>query len=231
MFVCHNVRMSQQESVPYQPRLSNAQIFGHAANFDERYVKDRARLAELVQAWKTVGHTIVLTMGTFDVAHIGHFLYLEQARSQGDILIVGVDSDEKVRKRKGPDRPVVSEEERAHMLAHLRHVDVVTLKHSADPRWDLIKTVKPNVLVATEETYDDTELEDLKQYCGKVVVLEPQATTSTTAKIRRMQVSGAQKMTEVLIDKMQSALDELKAGTKQVQRNPKAKTKSDASKK
>lgn len=198
--------------LPYQQRFSNRQIFEQGSNFEHRYVPNHDRLAELVAAWKTVGHNIVLTMGSYDIVHIGHFLYLEKARTEGDLLIVGVDSDEKIKTRKGPERPVVPEKERVEMLTHLRHVDVVTLKNKDDERWKLIKLIQPNVLVATQATYTPKDLKELKQYCGKVVVLAPQATTSTTAKIRRMQIGGAKKMVDLLEAKMQMALEELREG-------------------
>lgn len=196
----------------YQSRLGTKKMFEPASKTRARYVPDYDQLKELVDAWKTVGHNIVLTSGAFDVLHIGHFQYLEKARAHGDLLIVGVDSDEKIRKRKGPDRPIVAEKERVDMLRHLRHVDVVALKSVDDPRWQLIKLVKPNVLIVTQETYTPAEIKRLGKYCGKVVALEPQATTSTTAKIRRMQIGGAKKMADLLAEKLQIALDEIQQG-------------------
>ena len=123
-----------------------------------------------------------------------HAKYLEVAKSHGDILIVGVDSDEKVRARKGPERPVVPAEERVNMLAHLRSVDIITLKNDDDPHWDLIKSIKPDTLIVTEETYDKPTIKELEAICGEVVVLEPQATTSTSAQIRRLQIGWSSKI-------------------------------------
>ncbi len=196
----------------YQARLGTKKTFEPAVRTRARYVPDYEQLKDLVDAWKTVGHNIVLTSGAFDVLHIGHFQYLEKARDHGDLLIVGVDSDDKIRKRKGPDRPIVAEKERIEMLRHLRHVDVVTLKNVDDPRWSLIKLVRPNVLIVTKETYSPADIKKLDKFCGKVVVLEPQATTSTTAKIRRMQIGGAKKMADLLAEKLQVALDEIRQG-------------------
>jgi rfaE bifunctional protein nucleotidyltransferase chain/domain len=99
-----------------------------------RFIDDKKKLAEVVDALRTMGAKIVLTQGSFDFIHIGHFIYLEKARKHGDILIVGVDNDEKVRRRKGPERPIVSEDERVKMLTHVRHVDIVTLKRYDDPK-------------------------------------------------------------------------------------------------
>src|SRR5579871_4469856 len=95
-------------------------LFGDL-NTKGRYIESFSKLEEIVKALRVIGAKIVLTQGTYDFIHIGHFLYLEKARSYGDILIVGVDNDEKVRQRKGPDRPIVSEKERVQMLTHVRH--------------------------------------------------------------------------------------------------------------
>jgi D-glycero-beta-D-manno-heptose 1-phosphate adenylyltransferase len=193
------------------PRTSNRGVFDSGSNSQDRYVPNHDRLRELVRAAKTIGLKVVLTMGTFDVIHIGHFLYLEKARLQGDLLVVGVDSDEKVKKRKGPDRPIVSEDERIEMLTHVRHVDVVTIKNESDPKWHLIKLIEPDVLIATKTTYTQAQLRELRHYCGEVMVLEPQATTSTSAKLRLMQIGFADKLAQKLPAKIKDAIDELLA--------------------
>ncbi len=187
-------------------------IFGHGSSFKERYIQDHQRLADLAASLKVLGQKVVLTMGTFDLLHVGHSRYLEAGRNLGDFLIVGVDSDEKVRRRKGPRRPIVSENERLEILCHHRHVDAVILKHADDPKWSLIKLIRPDVLLATKETYTVEELEQLKEYCGEVIVLEPQATTSTTARIRQLFVDFASTAKERITKKIQEALDELIGG-------------------
>src|SRR5258706_6536345 len=87
-------------------------IFSPGSNFKDRYIPDYKTLAKLVSHLRGLGLKIVLVQGTYDMVHIGHARYLEEARRQGDVLIVGVDSDEKVRARKGPTRPVVPASER-----------------------------------------------------------------------------------------------------------------------
>lgn len=167
----------------------NAGIFGDKTSFDHRYIPDHEQLKTSVQLWKQLGLKIVLTSGTFDLFHIGHAQYLEKAKELGDVLIVGVDSDERVKKRKGPDRPVVPEEERVLILSHVRHVDVVTLKNLNDKSSHLIKLVQPDILVVSKSTkHKEDEVGKKSQYCGEVVVLEPQATTSTSAKLRMIQI-------------------------------------------
>lgn len=172
-----------------------------------RYVKSTTELRELVKALRTIGARIVLTQGTFDFIHIGHFLYLEKARSHGDVLIVGVDSDKKVQARKGPDRPIVKEDERLAMLAHVRHVDVVTLKSEKAAKWALIKLIRPDVLVATQETYTPAQVKQLKQFCKEVVILEPQATTSTSAKMRRMNIGMSEKMKKAITESINETFE------------------------
>lgn len=163
-------------------------IFGPGSNVSNRVVSDMSILQRRVTACRELGLKVVLTSGTFDLFHVGHSRYLEQAKECGDVLIVGVDSDGKVKKKKGPHRPVVPEGERMEILCHSRYVDLVVLKGADEERWLAIRTVRPDVLVATKETYSDEDLVSLKDLCGKVVVLEPQATTSTTARIRSMLV-------------------------------------------
>lgn len=178
----------------------------------ERIIKDRKHLSKIVSGLKKQGSKIVLTQGSYDLVHIGHARYLEAAKKCGDILIVGIDSDKKIQARKGPERPVVPEKERLEMVLHLRPVDFVMLKKHTDPKWHLIKSVKPDILIATKETYTQKELTELKKYCGKVIVLDRMATTSTSAKIRHLQLKTANKLERVLTPKLIKALQEALAG-------------------
>lgn len=174
----------------------NAGIFGDRTSFDHRYIPDHTQLAQSVVLWKQLGLKIVLTSGTFDLFHIGHAQYLEKAKELGDVLIVGVDSDARVKKRKGPERPIVPEDERVLILAHSRHVDVVTLKNLDDSSNHLIKLVQPDVLVVSQSTkHNDDEVDEKSQYCAEIIVLEPQATTSTSAKLRMIQIGKEKDIT------------------------------------
>jgi rfaE bifunctional protein nucleotidyltransferase chain/domain len=176
----------RSQPAPLLPTLgvSNS-LFADASNFEQRFVEDYAKIATTVNALRTLGFKIVLTSGSFDIIHEGHSMYLEAARQFGDFLIVGLDSDEKIRARKGENRPVVPQMERLRMVTHQRGVGLVTLKHTSHPRWALIKAVRPDVLVATEETYTADEIRELEAgYCGRVEVLERMATVSTSARLR-----------------------------------------------
>lgn len=183
--------------------VQSEQIFGG------KCILDLKKLKRAIEHCKGLGLRIVLTMGAWDLAHIGHARYLKEAKKHGDVLVVGVDSDEKVRRKKGPDRPVVPQDERMEMITHLRYVDVVTLKEHNAPRWNLIKLIKPDVLIATRETYSKAQIKDLEKYCQRVVVLEPRATTSTSAKIRRLQIATARKMEEMLRPKIIKTIEEV----------------------
>lgn len=168
-------------------------IFGDKTSIKDRYVENHKMLRERVRLWKKLGLKIVLTSGTFDLFHVGHAKYLERAKSYGDLLIVGVDSDAKVRARKGPHRPIVPEQERVEILTHIRHVDVITLKGVRDSRDHLIKLVQPDVLVTSETTkHHKEDLQVKGKYCGRIVNLPAQSKTSTSAKVRLIHVRGAE---------------------------------------
>jgi D-glycero-beta-D-manno-heptose 1-phosphate adenylyltransferase len=196
---------------------SNGGIFGLGSNFKDRFISDYRQLQKTVEHCKGLGLKIVLTQGTYDMVHIGHSRYFEEAKKHGDLLVVGVDSDKKVRARKGPDRPIVPQAERLEMVTHLRSVDIVTLKEHNAPRWHLIKTIKPDVLIITKETmdkYSKAEMKEMSLYCGRVVILNPMATTSTSAKIRLMQLKLAKKFEKAIIPRLTDMISETLTGVK-----------------
>jgi len=168
--------------------------------------QDPAQLSSLREVYRNAGRKVVLTSGTFDILHRGHARYLRKAREFGHVLFVGVDSDEKVRTRKGPDRPIVEEDERMEMLTHLRYVDAVIIKPHNSERWSLIKTLRPDVLVVTEETYTNEEREALQEFCGQILMLPPQATTSTTGRIRLFTIALGNKLVNILPDRLESTI-------------------------
>ncbi len=103
-------------------------------------------LPDIVQSHRDEGETVVLTNGCFELLHVGHVRYLQQARRLGEVLIVGVNEDRAVRQLKGPGRPIVPAEERAEVLAALACVDYVVVFEglTAD---GLVETVRPDVYV------------------------------------------------------------------------------------
>ena len=90
-------------------------------------ILSRTKLEVDLKRWRSTGKIIVFTNGCFDILHRGHVEYLNQAKKLGDILILGLNSDQSVRLLKGPGRPYVSEEDRAYILSQLLPVDVVTI--------------------------------------------------------------------------------------------------------
>lgn len=109
-------------------------------------IKNLKEISELVTKLKSEQKRIVFTNGCFDIIHFGHVSYLEEAKSCGDILIVGLNSDSSVSRLKGPSRPINGEMERAYVLAGLKAVDYVVI-FSEDTPYELIATLKPNLLV------------------------------------------------------------------------------------
>lgn len=173
-----------------------------------KIARDYQTVAEFVKDARRKKKKIVLTQGSFDMIHIGHARYCREAKKYGDVLIVGVDSDEKIRARKGEGRPIVPQAERLEMLAHLEYIDLVVLKKLDVPKWELIRITHPDILITTEDTYTDEQIKALKDICGKVVVLKPMATTSTSAKLRLVQIEAAQKIQKTLTNKLISTIEE-----------------------
>lgn len=171
------------------------------APFEKRFISDLTDLTTVVLGLKNAGYSVVQTQGVFDLMHKGHAKYLEIAKSYGDILVVGVDTDELTRKRKGKNRPIVPEEERLQMLMYLRSVDIVTLRTLQASEEDidyLHKALRPDVFVMSQTTKDFPveKRVEIEKYVGRVEVLEPQAETSSTARIRHLMIDGVSGLTE-----------------------------------
>lgn len=101
---------------------------------------------EVVSQWHDNKETIVFTNGCFDIIHLGHIDYLEKASMKGSKMVVGINSDESVKRLKGNSRPITSEESRTRLMAAFEFVDAVVV-FSEDTPLKLIETLKPNVLV------------------------------------------------------------------------------------
>lgn len=109
-------------------------------------IHGRERLAQIVAAAQSRGKTVVFTNGCFDLLHIGHVKYLQQARRLGDYLVLGLNSDASIRRLKGEKRPLIGETERAHILAALDCIDYVVI-FDEDTPLELIKALRPQILV------------------------------------------------------------------------------------
>ena len=135
------------------------------------------------------GRTLVFTNGCFDILHRGHADYLAFARSQGDALVVGLNSDASVRRAKGPTRPVNPEGDRAFVLGSLRAVDFVVIFDEDEPR-DLIAKILPDVLVKGKDWAHYVSGRDIVEaHGGRVVLAEMVEGRSTTATLDRLRAS------------------------------------------
>ena len=146
----------------------------------ELMLRERQRL-------RAAGKRLVFTNGVFDLLHVGHVRYLEQARALGDALLVAINSDRTVRELKGPERPVFDQAERAEILAALRFVDYVTVFDDVSPR-SLITELLPDVLVKGGDYQLDQihGREEVEAAGGKVISLPFVEGASTTDIIKRM---------------------------------------------
>ena len=148
---------------------------------------DRAEAERLVNDLRASGKTIVFTNGVFDLLHIGHLRYLEEARGLGDVLLVGVNSDRSVRDLKGPGRPITAEGERAEVLAALTCVDGVVIFDEETPR-DLIQAIQPDVLVKGSDWAEDAIVgrDIVEARGGRVVRVAIQPGHSTTRIVEKI---------------------------------------------
>ncbi len=128
-------------------------------------------LVRLAEQWRAQGRRVVFTNGCFDLLHVGHVSYLQEARALGDVLIVGVNSDSSVRRLKGPSRPVISQSDRGAMLAALACVDAVVVFEEDTPH-ALLRKLRPDVLVkgGTYTTDEVVGHEIVTSYGGQVRV-------------------------------------------------------------
>jgi D-glycero-beta-D-manno-heptose-7-phosphate kinase len=147
-------------------------------------------LKELRPEWRAAGKTVVWTNGCFDLLHSGHVRSLQAAKQEGDILIVGINSDRSVRKLKGSSRPIVEELDRAELLASLACVDHVVIFDDSTPE-KMLATLQPDVHCKGADYQDGKkpmpELETVRSYGGRIAFLKLQEGRSTTGVIERIQ--------------------------------------------
>jgi D-glycero-beta-D-manno-heptose 1-phosphate adenylyltransferase len=150
---------------------------------------DREKLPFMLAYWKFLGKKIVFTNGCFDLLHLGHIDYLSKAADQGDILVVGINTDGSVSRLKGPGRPINPEQARARLMASLFFVSAVVL-FDEDTPYELIKTIQPDVLIKGSD-YKAEEIvgyDIVMQKGGQVITLdflEGYSTSGIVEKIRK----------------------------------------------
>lgn len=149
---------------------------------------DRSKIAEFCQVLRDGGQRVVFTNGCFDILHAGHVRYLKQARSYGDCLVLGLNTDASVRRLKGPERPINNEHDRAEVVGALKSVDYVVFFDEPTAE-ELIRQVHPDVYVKggdyTIETLPEGQI--VLGYGGQVKLVklvEGRSTTNVIAKIQ-----------------------------------------------
>ena len=146
-------------------------------------IMTRAKLSAFVKKAKKEGKKIVFTNGCFDILHAGHVSSIEFAKSKGDILVLGLNSDASVKRLKGPKRPINKQADRALVVASLGAVDAVCI-FTQDTPLELIKIVKPDVLVKGAD-YKNKEVVG-EQFAGRVVLCPLVKGRSTTNLINKI---------------------------------------------
>lgn len=149
---------------------------------------DRQKLLSLIQKLKTEGKRIVFTNGCFDILHSGHIDYLKKTKELGDILIIGINSDESVKKIKQQNRPINKLLDRMIVLDSIKYVDYVVPFNEETPE-NLIKIIKPDVLTKGGDWNEKDVIGSnfVKSYGGKTVIIpyiKGKSTTNTIKKIR-----------------------------------------------
>ena len=165
-------------------------------------------LAELAEHLRGIGLRLVLTSGSFDLVHLGHVKYLAKAKELGDVLIVGVDGDAKIRRRKGEDRPMVPESERLEMLAHQRPVDVIYLKADDEERWALIEHGAPRRPGALRgPLLQRVRTGAAARALRRGPVLERQAAVTTSERIRQLYMHLGERLGPKLAEVLPGLID------------------------
>jgi D-beta-D-heptose 7-phosphate kinase/D-beta-D-heptose 1-phosphate adenosyltransferase len=154
-----------------------------------RKTKSVADLKPVIKRLQAEGKTVVWTNGCFDILHVGHVMYLEKAAREGDILVVGLNSDESVRRLKGPNRPIVPENERAFVLAALECVSFVTVFSEPTPA-EILQSLHPDVYAKGGDYTIDTIVQEERRivegYGGRIAIISGLEGRSTTAIIDKI---------------------------------------------
>ena len=156
---------------------------GHDHHDTDAKIKSRTVLAATIATLREQGKSIVFTNGCFDLLHVGHVKYLQAARQLGDLLILGLNSDASIKRLKGPRRPLIGQDERAHLMAALDCIDYVCI-FDEDTPLTLIEAVKPSILVkGGDYTPEGVVGKDLVESYGGRVELIPFVDGKSTSTI------------------------------------------------
>lgn len=153
----------------------------------EEKIKTFEEIKKIAEKLRKDGKTIVLANGCFDIIHVGHIRYLKEAKSYGDVLIVAINSDSSVKKLKGPNRPIMPDEERAEIVASLYFVDYVFIFD--DTRVDkILLELKPDFQAKGQDYTVETvpERETVESYGGRVIICGDPKNHSSTEIIKKL---------------------------------------------
>ena len=166
------------EIIEYESSLNKSTSDEHIKTWDE--------ISSIISELKNNDKKIVFTNGCFDILHIGHVKYLEKAKNFGDILILGLNSDNSTHRLKGKNRPINTQDDRAYILASLEVVDYVVIFNEDTPL-DLIKLIKPDVLVKGGD-YEGKEVvgQDIAKELKLVQFIDGKSTTKTIERIQKV---------------------------------------------
>lgn len=178
----------------------------------KKWLIAQSDLMNLHEQVKAKGKKIAFTAGSWDLLHVGQCRYLEEARSHGDVLVVGVSSNEAIRRVKGTNKPILDEKIRAEMLTYLRSVNFVTIlpEPSCQPSLGLLR---PDAFITVREDWTENYLESREyktviKYGGEVVMVDRQSTVLSTTKIVQRAIGGH--LQDVFKDFMELRKDPLK---------------------
>ena len=158
-------------------------------------IDDYDQLSIIVEGHKAAGRTIGLTIGSWDILHIGHLRYLIEAKKRCNILIVGVDSNRAIKLYKKSDfRPYVPEDYRSEELCYLDMPDYVTLVDDVDEngvwQYELLRVTKPDIFIAVEDSYPEEQRQDIIEHAKILRVIPRQAEDLSTTKFIKETVKG-----------------------------------------
>jgi rfaE bifunctional protein nucleotidyltransferase chain/domain len=172
----------------------------------------QSHLLELHEKLQEAGKKVVFTAGAWDLLHVGHCRYFEEAKKYGDVLVVGVSSNEAIRQVKGPTKPILDEKIRAEMLTYIRTIDFVTIlpEPSCTPSLGLLR---PDTYITVKDDWNENykqsrEYKTVIKYGGKVEIIDRQSTVLSTTKIVQRAIGGH--LGDVFKDFMELRKDPLK---------------------
>ena len=184
--IAAGIVVSKRGTKPIE-QIELKQIFLSNSENSIKKIVSKEQAVERIEEWRSIGNTIVFTNGCFDIIHVGHIKLIHEAAKSGDRLIIGINSDNSVKRIKGESRPIIKEEERAAILSNIKDVDLIVIFDEETP-FDIISTLTPDVIVKggdwTVETVVGNEL------VKKVVIVPIVNDNSTTNVIKSIKESN-----------------------------------------